>query len=163
MLKQKTPLRPGSKGLSRATSMKRGTVQLASKKPMARGDAQLARQSKPIRKRSRTNADPRKATGEAELCRGQPCYIRLPGLFCSSDATVVPCHSNSSQHGKGMGIKAHDEYTVPGCSECHRELDQGKRFTREEKFEFWRLAYERWKPKRQQLMMEKSPIKVELG
>lgn len=35
---------------------------------------------------------------------------------------VVGCHSNSLQHGKGMGIKAHD---VPAylCGGCHDLLD----------------------------------------
>lgn len=45
-------------------------------------------------------------------------------------------------------MKAHDKFTVPGCWLCHRELDQGNRFTREEKFAFWDAAYERWEPVR---------------
>ena len=32
-------------------------------------------------------------------------------------------HSNFSEHGKGMGIKAGDEYTIPLCAECHRKFD----------------------------------------
>lgn len=156
-LKQKTPLRPGSKGLSRSTP-------LVAKKPMARGEVRLGRQAKPIRKRSRTNADPRKATGEALLCRGEPCYLLLPGIFEHKKATVVPCHSNQAIHGKGMGIKAHDEFTVPGCDACHKELDQGSRFTREEKFAFWNRAFENWKPRREQLLLAKKMNQaVELG
>jgi hypothetical protein len=58
-----------------------------------------------------------------------------------------------------MGIKAHDEFTVPGCDACHRELDQGNRFTREEKFEIWDQAYARWKPVRDQLLVEKNQKK----
>lgn len=151
MLKQKTPLKPGSKGLSRSTPMKRGTFQLTGRQPMARG-AQLARQATPIRSRSKTNSNPRAGKSELlRLVRGQPCYLQLPGLFCSSLASVVPCHSNQGKHGKGMGIKADDEFTVPGCSACHRELDQGNRFTREEKFALWDAAYARWAPVRTQL------------
>lgn len=35
---------------------------------------------------------------------------------------VVPCHSNSQRHGKGMGIKAHD---IPAflCRTCHDLVD----------------------------------------
>lgn len=157
MLKQKTPLKPGNKPLARKTPMKRGTVQLVAKKPMARGEAHLARQSKPIRKRSRTNANPR--AGQANLLRlvrGQPCYLELPGILVHQLATVVPCHSNQAEHGKGMGIKAFDEFTVPGCGLCHAELDQGNRFTKEEKFEFWNRAYARWKPYRDQLLAERE-------
>lgn len=157
-LTRKTPLKPGGKPLERRTPMKRGTVPLVAKKPMARGTAQLARQSKPIRKKSRRNADPRPKTGEAELVRGEPCYLLLPGIERHDPATVVPCHSNQSIHGKGAGIKAHDKFTVPGCWLCHMELDQGQRFTREEKFAFWNRAYERWEPRREQLAKEKMAL-----
>lgn len=35
---------------------------------------------------------------------------------------VVACHSNSQEHGKGLGLKAHD---VPAylCRECHDLID----------------------------------------
>ena len=36
---------------------------------------------------------------------------------------------------KGMGMKAPDCYTIPMCPECHREYDQGKRWTKQEKRE----------------------------
>lgn len=159
MLKQKTPLKAGSKGLSRSTPMKRGTVPLVTKVPMARGTAQLKRNNTPMRSRSRTNADPRRGSGEAKLCKGQLCYLLVPGVLVHKRATVVPCHSNQAIHGKGMGIKAHDEFTVPGCDECHREIDQGNRFTREEKFEIWNRAYARWKPVRDRLLAEKNQPK----
>lgn len=145
-MKQKTPLRPSTKGLSRSTP-------LVAKKPMARGDSQLARNTTPMRSRSKTNANPRPATGEAKLCKGQPCYLRIPGI-CTG-AAHDPCHSNQALHGKGKGIKAHDEYTVPGCRACHNELDQGKRFTRAEKFDIWNRGYEAWKPRREKLLEKK--------
>jgi hypothetical protein len=158
-LKRKTPLKAGNKGLLRSTPLKRGMVPLVAKKPMARGSAQLKRNNTPIRSHSRTNANPRRGSGEAKLVRGQPCYLLVPGVLVHQLATVVPCHSNQSIHGKGMGIKAHDEFTVPGCDACHRELDQGNRFTREEKFEIWDQAYARWKPVRDQLLVEKNQKK----
>lgn len=135
--------------------MKRGTSELkrsgplTTKKPMARGDSLLARAAKPMRQRSKTNANPRPATGEAKLCKGQLCYLRIPGV-CTG-AARDPCHSNQAAHGKGKGIKAHDIFTVPGCRPCHDELDMGHRFTREEKFALWDAAYARWQPVRDQL------------
>lgn len=129
-------MKPGTKPLARTTTLK-------TKKPMSRSTAQLARAAKPIRARSKTNAK-RESSGEDKLCRGQTCYLRIPGLCLGKAAPTVPCHSNQSIHGKGMGIKAHDVYTLPGCSVCHREIDQGMRFTREEKFAIWDRAYALW-------------------
>lgn len=118
--------------------------ELKRKTPMARGTSTLARQSKPMRSRSKTNSDPRPKTGEAELCRGQPCYLRIPGVCVGGTETTVPCHSNQARHGKGRGIKAYDTYTVPGCWRCHAAIDQGAQLTREEKFALWDDAYARW-------------------
>ena len=80
-------------------------------------------------------------------CRGERCYLRVPGVCLLAPETVVPCHSNEQEHGKGMGIKARDEFTVPGCFECHAWLDQGSA-PREEKFGVWRAAYRAWEPVR---------------
>lgn len=160
---KRTPMKASSKPLARKTPMARGTVPLVTKKPMARGSVALARNSKPMRSRSKTNSNPRKGRGEDKLVRGNPCYLLLPGIYTHDPATVVPCHSNQQQHGKGMGIKAHDEFTVPGCAACHLELDQGNRFTREQKFAFWNDAFVRWKPVRDKLLAEKIPQDVELG
>lgn len=33
-------------------------------------------------------------------------------------------HSNASIHGKGMGIKSADEFTIPLNRVCHQNLDQ---------------------------------------
>lgn len=109
--------------------MKRGT------KPMSRG--------KPMRSKPKLRP---KIDGidYLALCRGQDCYLRLPGVAIHDRETVVPCHSNQARHGKGMGIKASDKFTVPGCWLCHRELDQGLSMTREQKFGAWDAAYARW-------------------
>lgn len=128
-LKRKTTLAPGN-GFKPPT------------KPMARGQARM-RTSKPKSekpKRAARNTGP----DYLAMCRGQPCYLLLPGVHYHDQASVVGCHSNQQQHGKGMGLKALDIYTVPGCAACHRELDQGQRFTKAEKFELWDDAYERW-------------------
>lgn len=86
------------------------------------------------------------------LCRGQECYIRLPAVATHDIATVVPAHSNQSKHGKGMGRKADDIYTVPACHACHAEIDQGKSMTRAERFEAWDKAFDRWSAYREGLM-----------
>lgn len=140
-LKRKTPLARGTVPMKRSAP-------LVAKKPMARGTSQLARAAAPMNARSKTNSTPRPKTGEAELCCGQPCYLLVPGVHAHPIDTVVPCHSNQARHGKGKGIKAHDKYTVPGCMYCHMEIDQGNRFTRDEKFTLWDDAYARWAPVR---------------
>lgn len=78
-------------------------------------------------------------------CRGEHCYLAVPDVCLSTSETVVPCHSNEQQHGKGIGIKAHDKFTVPGCMACHAWLDQGPAH-RDTKFSVWREAYRVWEP-----------------
>lgn len=85
------------------------------------------------------------------LCRGQECYLRLAPM-CASPETVVPCHSNQNRDGKGMGIKAADDKTVPGCHACHHLLDQGAKHTREEKHAAWDKAFARWKEDRSRML-----------
>lgn len=120
--------------------MKRGTTPLRTTKPMARGTSQLQAKA-PMKKRApKKRAGHDKAT--RDLCAGEQCYLRL--VPCSGDDTVVPAHSNQQQHGKGMGLKASDEFTVPACAACHAELDQGAQFTKEQKRDAWDSAYARW-------------------
>lgn len=78
-----------------------------------------------------------------DACRDQECYLLVPGVCCGDTATVVPCHANWSDYGKGGGRKADDRYTVPGCWLCHSWLDQGKS-SNEDKRAIWESAYERW-------------------
>lgn len=89
-------------------------------------------------------------------CRGEPCYLQIPGVCrgaCERD-TVVPCHANWSDYGKGMGIKAPDIYTVPGCARCHASLDQGMTLTKAEKRATWEWAYTRWSAARASKLQE---------
>lgn len=65
------------------------------------------------------------------------------GLPCCEGGQGEPAHSNQSRHGKGGSIKAHDCFVAAGCRACHRELDQGRTMSREEKFEAWQRAHER--------------------
>ena len=48
----------------------------------------------------------------------------LPCCHCGASPRSQAAHSNFSEHGKGMGTKADDEYTVPLCHSCHSQLDQ---------------------------------------
>lgn len=111
---------------------------LIRKTPMARGTSTLARTAT---KRRAPKKRPGHDKRMLEACRGQHCYLRIPGVCRGDTATVVPAHRNE---GKGMGLKVADALTVPACMACHMEYDQGKRFTREEKRGFFNAAYDRW-------------------
>lgn len=60
--------------------------------------------------------------------RGMPCTLRVPGLCreIPDDPTVVWCHSNWEDHGKGKGLKAHDCFGCFGCLLCHNWLDRSR-------------------------------------
>jgi len=55
----------------------------------------------------------------------------LPCVRCGQSPSQA-AHSNSSMHGKGRGIKASDEFTIPLCYSCHSQFDQYKLGTRQE-------------------------------
>ena len=120
----------------------------ASTKPMSRGTAIK------VRRKVRPKIDGIDYLG---LCRGQPCYLLLPSVRAHDGETVVPAHSNQSQHGKGMGLKASDIFTIPACGKCHHELDQGKLMSRAERVEAWDAAYARWKSDRSEILSESLP------
>ncbi|MBB5547511.1 hypothetical protein [Paraburkholderia fungorum] len=85
-------------------------------------------------------------------CRGEPCYLNVKCAHSDwADPTVVPCHDNRSSAGKGMGLKASHERTLPGCMLCHQWLDQGSA-PREEKFERFDAGFERWVTRRARKM-----------
>lgn len=70
---------------------------------------------------------------------------KLPCVRCGQSPSQA-AHSNSSKHGKGRGIKADDQYTVPLCHNCHSQFDQFKLGNREESealFEKWHLKTDR--------------------
>ena len=53
---------------------------------------------------------------------------------CSISPRSEAAHSNQGRHGKGKGIKASDEFTIPLCKKCHAIYDQNKN----------RLAFVEW-------------------
>ena len=103
---------------------------------------------------------PKKRSGHDKAmltaCKGELCYLRIPGVCIGGMDTIVPAHSNQAKHGKGMGLKALDQYTVPACRACHAEIDQGGTFTKEQKFAFWDIAYEAWEPVRMVKLHQKT-------
>lgn len=110
----------------------------------------------PIARSSAMKSKPKRPTvaeGSKYLaaCRGEPCYLRVNGICMHSPLTVVPCHSNQSKHGKGMGIKAAHEFTVPGCHACHAWLDQGPA-ARDTKVLVFDAGLEMWVPVRARKM-----------
>lgn len=73
-----------------------------------------------------------------------PCMLQLPG--CEGGTAGEPAHANSHRQGKGGAMKAHDCFHVPACRSCHRQLDQGRDMTREEKREAWERAFWNYLP-----------------
>jgi hypothetical protein len=85
-------------------------------------------------------------------CKGEPCYLNVKCARCDwADPTVVPCHDNRLNAGKGMGLKARHDRTLPGCLLCHAWLDQGPA-PREEKFARFDEGFARWEPRRARKM-----------
>ena len=131
--------------MMRRSPMKRATKPMKQKAGLSRGTPMKAK------RKARPKID---GIDYLALCRGQPCYLMLPRVTFHDMDTVVPAHSNQSRHGKGMGLKANDNFTVPACYACHYQIDQGKDMTREEKFAAWDAAFERWKEDRARILAQ---------
>ena len=56
----------------------------------------------------------------------------LPCVRCLAPPPSQACHANWGEFGKGMGIKASDDYTIPLCPSCHQWLDQYQEMARGE-------------------------------
>ncbi|WP_254601823.1 nuclease domain-containing protein [Cupriavidus taiwanensis] len=136
MLTRRTAMKPGGP-LQRRTSLRATAWQ--------RQTAGLV--PSPFKKK-RPKRRPMAERRYALACRGEPCYLLIPGAPEHRLDTVVDCHSNQLKHGKGGAIKAQDLYTVPGCAWCHHQIDQGNRLTKEERRAYWDDAYRRWVPVR---------------
>ena len=57
---------------------------------------------------------------------------QLPCVRCGMMPPSQAAHSNSSKHGKGKGIKADDQFTIPLCHSCHSNFDQYTTMGKEE-------------------------------
>jgi Protein of unknown function (DUF1364) len=92
-----------------------------------------------------------------KLAQGKPCLMQVNYECLGADGhTTVAAHSNEQRHGKGRGIKAHDQYTVWSCIYCHAWYDQGKA-TREEKRAAFETAHTRQVQAWRQIVETVSP------
>lgn len=62
----------------------------------------------------------------------------LACVCCGLEGQTQAAHRNE---GKGMGIKVSDALCAALCVNCHRELDQGRVMTRDERRDFWNRAF----------------------
>jgi len=62
----------------------------------------------------------------------------LPCVFCFKEGRSQAAHPN--HRNKGMQIKSDDCWCVPLCVECHREFDQGTKWSKHEK----RVLMDEW-------------------
>ena len=53
--------------------------------------------------------------------QGESCTIRLPGVCCHNNDTVVFAHLNKLRFGSGRGIKS--KVGAYACQSCHSEVD----------------------------------------
>lgn len=60
----------------------------------------------------------------------------LPCVNCGRHGDTQAAHSNLSEHGKGMSLKASDAAIMALCTQCHRDFDQGKALTKADRREF---------------------------
>ncbi|MFY2512806.1 hypothetical protein ACNJ69_12150 [Acinetobacter soli] len=74
---------------------------------------------------------------------------KLPCVRCGGRPSQA-AHSNSSKHGKGRGVKASDEFTVPLCHSCHAAFDQFKLGSREES----EAMFEQWLEKTERMLRD---------
>jgi hypothetical protein len=83
------------------------------------------------------------------LARNQkrPCLLGIPGMCRTpgydTDTNCCACHGNSEEYGKGRGNKAHDFFSVWGCSWCHTWLDSSYSASGEDRARAFREALDR--------------------
>lgn len=76
--------------------------------------------------------------------RVHECQVQIPGVCEGYSAHgCEPAHSNQQRHGKGMGLKAADNFHAAACHSCHAELDQGKSLSKDLRREIFNEAHER--------------------
>lgn len=65
-----------------------------------------------------------------QAIRGLPC------VRCGNPNSQA-AHSNFGEHGKGRGIKADDNCTIPLCHSCHMVFDQYMEMNRAESLQWF--------------------------
>jgi hypothetical protein len=61
---------------------------------------------------------------------------------CGSGEMVQAAHTNWGG-GKGRGIKADDNLVAALCLQCHYEIDQGVKLTKQERQDKWQKAHQK--------------------
>ena len=64
----------------------------------------------------------------------------LPCQLCGSEQFVQAAHTNWGG-GKGRSIKADDNLTAALCMSCHYEIDQGSKWSKEDRRKAWTVAH----------------------
>lgn len=90
------------------------------------------------------------------MAKGKLCLMEIPGICNHNPETTVAAHSNWHEHGKSLGRKADDQYTVWACSDCHSYIDQNPE-TREIARHWWHKAWERQRAEWDKLTDSKDP------
>jgi hypothetical protein len=62
--------------------------------------------------------------------------------LCAAQHFVQAAHSNWGG-GKGRGIKADDNLVAALCMNCHFDIDQGAKWSKQERMQAWWLAHRR--------------------
>lgn len=73
-----------------------------------------------------------------DLARELNCTLHVTGV-----CEVGPgesCQSDQYRHGRGSSTTAYNGFFASGCRSCRRELDQGRRFTRDGRVDSWQRA-----------------------
>jgi hypothetical protein len=77
----------------------------------------------------------------------------MNSLFCNfNPETVVLCHSDFIEHGKGVGLKGDDREAYFGCNDCHSWWHANKGITPDIR----RKMYEQAKAKTHERMRAKG-------
>ena len=90
-----------------------------------------------------------------DFLRTLPCMFHISGV-CSGGQTIA-AHSNALRHGRGVGHKASDSYSIASCNECHRWYDEGKA-KRADKDQAYQAAVERqlaWLVENEKIRLDK--------
>ncbi len=75
------------------------------------------------------------------LAHDIPCQLQIPGVCVGGMGEAA--HSNFSEHGKGVSMKAHDCFFSSACRPCHHAIDNGNLLTRDERRQYWRDGHDR--------------------
>lgn len=65
----------------------------------------------------------------------------FPCQVCGIEGRTQASHSNQYRDGHAMAIKSHDYRLAAICVECHSEIDQGLKMSREERNDMWDEAH----------------------